>query len=140
MEKTEYIEMMNRLIRGATDLQKDGSLRWKDDEKIEFDSFFSVSGEDQKKQMKRNEGTRDKEDKGSTVLGAFAGNGGGADVDGCGVAGTGYGKGTKTKKGGKRRRGTRRQSAMPMLPPEKVKVMIARLYEAKLLADDWLKG
>ena len=139
VEKTEYIEMMQRLIRGATDLQSDGSLRWKDDEKIEFDSFFSVSGEDEKEAKLRFEGKRHKEDNKNTVLAGY-GTGGGDDGDESGVSGSGYGKGAKPKKGGKRRRGARRQSAMPMLPPEKVKVMIARLYEAKLVADDWLKG
>ena len=78
-----------------------------------------MSGEDETAKEKRFEGTRHKEDTKSTVLSGFTGE---DDEEEDGVAGRGYGKGGKGKKGKRRRGKGRRQSAMPMLPAEKVKV------------------
>jgi hypothetical protein len=46
-QEQEYIDMMKRLIDGVAD-EFQGSLRWKQDEQIQFDSFFSFRSDKSK--------------------------------------------------------------------------------------------
>ena len=125
----EYLEMLGRLIRGVSEHDRSGSLRWRPDANIVYDSYFSMhsSDEDAEQQNSQEELEKEESEREDNVDPAD-------DADDDDVGPSLLGPLIDQKKKKKRGRFPKPKEG-PLVPENIINARIAQLYQKKQQAD-----
>ena len=145
--------MVRRLIAGATELTFQGHLRWRADEDIQFDPYFSFAsgaaqqGADEEEDEEDEEGEEEEEDEAERKpedARVATEKVKGDDDQPSILEALSRKQLQRNARGGKRgRRGSATSTAagsagaFTFLPAGRVEVQIVRIWQAKMLADQW---